>query len=83
MRDSPVFPRPLLGLQRMLVRAAVDLIPDSIRASLSLTSSHGLRPLERPIVNLTGALADRIVLSESPAAQACLRLGLPVAHLYG
>jgi uncharacterized protein (DUF2236 family) len=83
MRDSPVFPRPLLGLQRMLVRAAVDLIPDWIRACLGLTSEHGLRPHERPIVKITGSLADRIVLSESPAAQACLRLGLPVAHLYG
>jgi uncharacterized protein (DUF2236 family) len=83
MRDSPVFPRPLLGLQRMLVRAAVDLIPDWIRARVGLTPGHGLRAHEKPIVRLAGALADRIVLSESPAAQACIRLGLPIAHLYG
>lgn len=83
MRATPTFPRPLLGLQHVLVRAAVDLIPDWIRACLGLTSGHGLRAYEKPLVKLAGTLADRIVLSESPAAQACLRLGLPLAHLYG
>jgi uncharacterized protein (DUF2236 family) len=83
MRKTPVFPWPLLGLQRLLVRAAVDLIPDWTRTCLGLTASHGLRPHERSVVNLAGSLADRIVLPEGPAAQACLRLGLPIAHLYG
>jgi uncharacterized protein (DUF2236 family) len=83
MRATPVFPWPLLGMQRLLVRAAVDLIPDWIRACLGLTSSHGLRPHERSLVKLAGSLADRVVLSDSPAAQACVRLGLPIAHLYG
>jgi uncharacterized protein (DUF2236 family) len=82
MRVTPAFPRPLRGLQHVFVRAAVDLIPDWIRACLGLTASHGLRAHEKPLVKLAGALADRIVLSESPAAQACIRLGLPIAHLY-
>jgi len=82
MRAAPAFPRPLIGLQRLLVRAAVDLIPDWIRACVGLTSTQGLRPHEKPIVGLAGALADRIVLTDSPAAQACVRLGLPIAHLY-
>jgi uncharacterized protein (DUF2236 family) len=82
MREMPAFPRPLLWMQRMLVRAAVEMIPDRIRECLGLTEYYGLRPRERWIVRLAGAVSDRIVLTESPAAQSCLRLGLPVTHLY-
>jgi uncharacterized protein (DUF2236 family) len=82
MRDTPAFPRPLLWMQRTLVRAAVEIIPDWVRQCLGLTAYYGLRPGEASIVRLAGALADRIVLSQSPAALSCLRLGLPVSHLY-
>jgi uncharacterized protein (DUF2236 family) len=82
MREMPAFPRPLLWMQRMLVRAAVEIIPDRIRECLGLTEYYGLRPRERWIVRLAGAVSDRILLTESPAAQSCLRLGLPVTHLY-
>jgi hypothetical protein len=53
-----------------------------MRDRLGLTECYGLRPHERWIVRLAGRLSDRIVLAESPAAQACLRLGLPATHLY-
>jgi uncharacterized protein (DUF2236 family) len=82
MRETPAFPRPLLWMQRMLVRAAVEMIPDWMRECLGLTEHYGLRPRERWMVRLAGGMADRIVLAESPAAQSCLRLGLPVTHLY-
>jgi uncharacterized protein (DUF2236 family) len=82
MRETPAFPRPLHWMQRMLVRAAVEIIPDWMRDCLDLTEYHGLRARERWIVNLAGAASDRIVLAESPAAQSCLRLGLPITHLY-
>jgi uncharacterized protein (DUF2236 family) len=82
MRETPAFPRPLLWMQRMLVRAAVEMIPDSVRECLGLTEYYGLRARERWIVRLAGATSDRIVLGQSPAAQSCLRLGLPVTHLY-
>ena len=82
MRETPAFPRPLLWMQRMLVRAAVEIIPEWIRECLGLTEHYGLRPRERWMVRLAGGIADRIVLAESPAAQSCLRLGLPVTHLY-
>jgi uncharacterized protein (DUF2236 family) len=82
MSQTPAFPRPLRWMQRMLVRAAVEMIPDSMRECLGLTDYYGLRPHERWIVRLAGAVSDRIVLAESPAAQSCLRLGLPVTHLY-
>jgi len=82
MRETPALPRPLRWMQGMLVRAAVEMIPDWIRERLGLAACHGLRPPERWIVKLAGALSDRIVLPESPAAQSCLRLGLPITHLY-
>jgi len=82
MRETPAFPRPFHLMQRMLVRAAVEMIPDWIRDCLGLTASFGLRRGQGWIVGLAGALSDRIVLSESPAAQSCLRLGLPLTHLY-
>jgi uncharacterized protein (DUF2236 family) len=82
MHEAPVLPRPLMWLQRMLVRAAVEMIPDWLRERLGLTEAYGLRPWERWIVRLAGTLSDRIVLSQSPAAQSCIRLGLPITHLY-
>jgi uncharacterized protein (DUF2236 family) len=82
MREAPTFPPPLRWMQGMLVRAAVEIIPDWIRERLGLTAFYGLRPSERWIAKLAGALSDRIVLPESPAAQSCLRLGLPITHLY-
>jgi uncharacterized protein (DUF2236 family) len=82
MREAPTFPGPLLWMQGMLVRAAVEMIPEWIRERLGLTAFYGLRSSERWMVKLAGALSDRIVLPESPAVQSCLRLGLPITHLY-
>jgi uncharacterized protein (DUF2236 family) len=82
MADSATLPRPLRWLQGIMVRAAVDLVPSMIRQALGLSPRYGLRPWERPLVGLAGSLANRIVLSQGPAAQACLRLGYPAAHLY-
>ncbi len=83
VRDAPVFPAPLRPAQRLLVRAAVDLLPGWARGRLELGPRLGLRRRERPLVCALGALADRVVLRDGPAAQACLRLGLPARHLYG
>src|ERR1700722_5671460 len=82
MRETPALPRPLRWLQRTLVGAAVEIIPDWIRDLLGLTESYGLRQGERWMARLAGAASNRIVLRESPAAQACVRLGLPATHLY-
>jgi uncharacterized protein (DUF2236 family) len=82
MRETPALPRPLRWMQRTLAAAAVEIIPDWIRELLGLTESYGLRQSERWIARLAGAVSNRIVLPESPAAQACVRLGLPATHLY-
>jgi uncharacterized protein (DUF2236 family) len=55
MQDAPVFPAPLAPLQRMLLRAAVEVVPWWVRERLDLTA-HGLRPWEEPLVRRAGRL---------------------------
>lgn len=82
MRGAPALPMPLRPLQPMLIRAAVDLVPEWMRDHLGLTPDCGLRPWEKPIVRQAAAAADRIMLPSSPSVQSCLRLGLPADYLY-
>jgi uncharacterized protein (DUF2236 family) len=82
MQRAPVLPRPLAPLQRMLVRAAVDLVPASIRERLELDASWGLTSWQLQLVQRAGVLAERLILRSSPAVQSCLRLGLPEDFLY-
>jgi uncharacterized protein (DUF2236 family) len=81
MREAPAFPAQLRWMQRLMVSAAIEMIPALIRDRLGLNPC--LRRRERLLVRLAGALADRIVLADGPAAQSCLRLGLPPSFLYG
>jgi uncharacterized protein (DUF2236 family) len=83
MRSTTAFPPTLRWLQPMVVRAAIDLAPPWTRAVLGLQQADGLRPPERALMRLAGSIANRIVLPDSPPAQACLRMGLPKAYLYG
>ncbi len=82
MRETPALPRPLLWLQPVLVRAAVDLVPEWIRLLLGLTEAYGLKPREKWLVQTAGGLSNRVVPLTSPATESCLRLGLPATHLY-
>ena len=82
MNGAPVFPAPLRPLQRMLVRAAVEVVPGQVRDRLGLTATHGLRRWEERLVRQASGLADKVMLRSGPAVQSCLRLGLPADHLY-
>jgi uncharacterized protein (DUF2236 family) len=82
MRETKTFPSSLRWIQPILLRAAVDLIPDWLRECLGLTELYGSRAHERRLTHWAGAVADRIVLPASPAVQSCLRLGLPTNYLY-
>jgi uncharacterized protein (DUF2236 family) len=82
IRETHALPRPLLWLQPVLVRAAVDLVPEWIRQLLGLTEAYGLRPREHWLVRLAGDFSNRIIPLQSPATQSCFRLGLPATHLY-
>jgi uncharacterized protein (DUF2236 family) len=82
MRAAPVFPVSLRPFQRLLVRAAVDMVPAWMRERLGLDAVLGLSGWQRWLVRRAGAFADRVMLPSSPAVQACQRLGLADDYLY-
>ena len=80
MRRAPILPRPARGLQPLLVRAAISLVPPVLRDRLGLDDPLGAA--ERRLLRAAAAAADRVRLDGSPAAQACVRLGLPPDYLH-
>jgi uncharacterized protein (DUF2236 family) len=83
MRNAPVLPPVLRPMQPLFVRAAISLTPPWVQEVLGLAETSQLRGWQTFLVTKAGAAADRIMLESSPAAQACLRLGLPANYLYG
>lgn len=81
MRKARALPSAGRLAQPMLIRAAVDLLPEPLRARLEL-DGRGLAAAERPLVRAMAAAADRLVLESAPPAQASLRMGLPADWLY-
>ena len=82
MQRAPILPRIGRYGQRLLVKAAVELVPPWVRERLGLGDEWRLRTWQRAILKLGGRVADRLLLRDSPAVQACHRLGLPADHLY-
>jgi uncharacterized protein (DUF2236 family) len=82
MNGAAIAPWLLRPAQRLLIRAAVEMVPAWVRERLGLGLSFGLRRWQVPLVHLSGALADRIVLRSGPAVQSCRRIGLPANYLY-
>jgi len=79
-RNAPILPS--RSLQRMMVRAAVELTPPWVREILGLGAGFGLRPGGATALRALGAASDRIVLDGAPPAQACKRMGLAADYLY-
>ena len=79
---TPVLPSPLDRMQSMLVNAAIELVPASLRTRLELMERESLRPWQRHAVRQLGIWSDRILLRSTPAVQACRRMGLPDDYLY-
>jgi len=82
MMHTPVLPAPARPLQRMLVKAAVEILPDWVRDRLGLGPRWSLNPLERGLVQAAAGMGERLVLRSLPAVQSCRRLGLPDTYLY-
>jgi uncharacterized protein (DUF2236 family) len=82
MAAVPVLPAPLRGLQRVLLRSAVALLPPALQQRLGLLPAWAPRPLEQALVRRAGAAADRLLLPGSPAVLACRRIGLADDFLY-
>jgi uncharacterized protein (DUF2236 family) len=82
MKRATILPAMLQPAQRLMIRAAVDILPLSVRNLLGLGQGWGLRSWERAIVRQAGLAADRLRLDTSPPAQASVRLGLPPDYLW-
>jgi uncharacterized protein (DUF2236 family) len=82
MRRAPALPAPLRPFQSLLVRAAVEAVPEWLRADLGLGPKLGLRPWQAALVRRACAAADRLLLPSAAPVQACLRLGLPADYLF-
>lgn len=73
MAGAPLLPTPLRPLQRLLVRAAVEIIPEPVR-SLPQLRGRGLRPGEGALVRALARATVLLPLGETPPVQAARRL---------
>lgn len=82
MTSTPLLPGPLRLIQKPLVRAAVAITPVEVRARLGLGEAFDLNGVERRLVRLAGAGADKVPIKGSPAVESSRRMGLPEDYLY-
>jgi uncharacterized protein (DUF2236 family) len=73
MGEAPILPAPMRWLQRLLVRAAVEITPEPVR-SLPQLQGRGLRLGEATLVRTLARLAALLPLADAPPAQAARRL---------
>jgi uncharacterized protein (DUF2236 family) len=76
MTAASFMPAPLRPLQRLLVRAAVEIVPEPVR-SLPQLRGCGLRPGEAMLVRALARAAALLPLGDTPARQAARRLAKP------
>jgi len=73
MGEAPILPAPMRWLQRLLVRAAVEMTPEPVR-SLPQLRGRGLRFGEAVMVHAMGRAAALLPLGNTPPAEAARRL---------
>jgi uncharacterized protein (DUF2236 family) len=69
LHDASLMPRALRPLQRLGIRAAVDLVPADLRQRIGLAHYPALRSAERRLLNGIARTAERIQLPSSPRCQ--------------
>lgn len=80
MRSAPIAPAGS-PLQRMLVGAAIELVPSEIRSKLHL-GDHRVGRVKLAAVSGMARIADRLPLRDAPPAQASVRVGKSPTFLY-
>lgn len=73
MENAPIMPVLLRPMQRLLVRAAVSMVPQPV-SDLPQLQGRGLRYGEAAVVRLLGRMAQWLPLPGTPAAQARKRM---------
>ncbi len=81
MNNAPLLPRALRPLQRLMIRAAVDLAPPEVRSKLGLDHPT-LSGAEEQLVTVTARTADRLPIRSAPPAQASIRMNRDPSFLY-
>ena len=79
MGEAPILPAPLRPLQRLLVRAAIEITPEPVR-SLPQLRGHCLRLGEATLVRTLARGAGLLPLGDTPPAQATRRLATARPH---
>jgi uncharacterized protein (DUF2236 family) len=74
MRTLPLFPRPFGFLNRLLVHAAIDILPAPVRETLGLGTSPRLSPGGRVALRILATTFEILDLKSTPAALARGRL---------
>jgi uncharacterized protein (DUF2236 family) len=74
--EAPILPAPMRPLQRLLVRAAVAIVPEPVR-SLPQLRGRGLRHGEATLVRALARTAALLPLGDTPPVQARRRLAVP------
>lgn len=75
MEGAAILPGPMRWLQRLLVRAAVEMTPEPVR-SLPQLRGRGLRRGEERLLRMLGRLAEHAPIGRLPPGQAAKRLGV-------
>jgi hypothetical protein len=78
MAEAAILPAPMRPLQRLLVRAAVEITPEPVR-SLPQLRGRGLRFGEAALVRTLARGSVLLPLGDVPPVQAARRLARPGA----
>ena len=78
--NAPVVSAAALPIQRLLIQAAIDLLPSWARELLKLEKGQPLRVAMRPLVRATVTLAGQVIRN-GPPQRACRRMGLSPSRL--
>ena len=80
MKDAPIAPG-LRPLQRLLVAAAVEILPQEVRVRLRL-EDHGLGRVKSQLVAGIARAANIVPIRAAPPAKASVRIGRSPTFLY-
>jgi len=79
MQGMPLLPGPLRGMQALLIKAAIQALPDDIRMRLGLAGAEWrLGPWQWRLVRTLGRAADHLSLPTLPAQLARRRVASPI-----
>ncbi len=79
MRTGPVLPKPVRWLQPLLVSAAIECVPASLRERVGLAGEPLLNPSERILLKALARAAEWVRLPDDPRRLACKRISLAPA----